>query len=459
MIRPAVPNTGIAVKGYPRSNTVASRNRNLSQEKAELASLIEIVVNDMIDQKCDVYTKKHTAHFREELIQLKQSLTKVIERIDSHTSEMEHRLESVEQQVKEARALAVNIRNGIKDEDHARMDAIELKLQSLAIDKSSKQEGESRDLRRYVKDFVKRIKIDLSNLEQEVNRVDGRVVHLNNTTNQRFLEHVDLLEAVEETVQKHDQYIHLNKLSSNGSKDVHSADHLLENMSIRLNTLGNALNMTGRQGQTNKLSERELFSPLHGTSTGRIGEDSLLYEESHLRADSISATPVPINDNQSINNTIGRVSTSQDDLHITGRGHSNINMSTMSTIEGRSVCQRLDAVESTLRSFKNLRSRVSNSENMAESYSKMFDELRALKSHVKHLGESTALACKHLTSGLTDIQEASIDTSQWAQQLTEYIDDFVNKVAPEHKQLCPKIKYTKYDSQHVKRYMDEEIDI
>ena len=454
MIRPPIPNAGIAVKGYPRSNTVASRNRNLSQEKAELASLIEIVVNDMVDQKCDVYTKKYTAHFKEELLHLKQGLAKVVEKVNSHTSDMERRVESIEQQVKEARALAVNIRNGIKDEDHARMDAIELKLQSLAIDRSSTQEDESRDLRRYIKDFVKRIKADISSLEEEVNRVDGRVIHLNNTTNQRFLQHVDLLEALEETIQRHDKYVNLNK--SSGSGDIQSADHVLENMSARLNTLGNALNAVGRQGQISKL-EGGLFSPLQGTSTGsiRLGEDSILYDESHLRMESVSATPAPMKSIQSIDSTQGRVSTSQD-LYVTRRASSD-NTSIISATDGKSVHERLGAVERTLRGFKSLRSQILSSQKSAESYSRMFDELTALKSHVKHLGESTALACKHMTSGLNDIQEASIDVSQWAHLTSEYIDDFVNKVAPQHKQLCPKIKYTKYDSQHIKRYLEEEM--
>lgn len=135
----SIPNTGIALKGYPRSNTVASRNKNLSQEKAELASLIEMVVDDMIDQKCDVYTKKHTLDFREELSHLKQALVNLVQRIDTHASDMDHRLVRLEKQIQEARDLAVNVRNGIKDEEHARMDTIELKLQSLAIDRSTKQ--------------------------------------------------------------------------------------------------------------------------------------------------------------------------------------------------------------------------------------------------------------------------------------------------------------------------------
>ena len=433
-----MPNTGVAVKRHPQPNAVASRNPNFSQDKAELASLIETVVNDMIEQKCNVYTKKYIAQFSEDIVNLKRGLVKLVQKVDMHNVNMDQRLVSIEQQIEEARALAVNVRNGINDEDRARMDTIELKLQSLAMDKSNTQEDESRDLRRYVKDFVKRIKLDISNLEKEIERVDGRVVHLNNTTNQRFLEHVDLLEVLEDTVQRHDQFVNLSRISANTS--IQDADHILQNMSTRLNTLGNTLSTAGGQAQTDKFQEG-LLSPLQGTSTGnlRLGEQSLIYDDTLPRGESIAVTPTSMNTRHSANGMARLTSTS----------HNVFAAGAISAADGRSLCERLDTVEKTLRSLKHLRSQVSNCQNTAESYSKVFDELTALKTHVSHLGESTALACKHLTSGLTDIQETSMDTTQWAQLISEYIDEFVNKVAPQHKQLCPKIKYTKYDSQHV----------
>lgn len=84
------------------------------------------------------------------------------------------------------------------------------------------------------------------------------------------------------------------------------------------------------------------------------------------------------------------------------------------------------------------------SSKSSHSISKLSDELRALESHVEHLGESTAIACKHLTSGMNDVQECSMDISDWAQKLSYYVDELINRVDPTNKSLCPKIKFVKF---------------
>ena len=239
----------------------------------------------------------------------------------------------------------------------------------------------------------------------------------------------------------------MSKVSVGRAGDAQSADYMLQNMSARLNTIGLSLNGTTGCGEGHASSKHQgiSFSPLQGVSRGDIGigEESLLYDGTQFIEGSGSphsaTTPASLaNRTQTTAGIVGGISSNKSQFI------NNTNM--ISTDNGKGTNGRLDAIEKTLRSFKHLRSHMSNGQRTSELYSKLYDEMIALKAHVKHLGESTALACKHLTSGLTDIQEASIDTSQWAQLTSEYIDEIVNKVAPQHKQLCPKIKYTKYDS-------------
>ena len=65
-----------------------------------------------------------------------------------------------------------------------------------------------------------------------------------------------------------------------------------------------------------------------------------------------------------------------------------------------------------------------------------------MKIHVKQLGESTAVACKHLTRGMNDVQECAIDIADWAARVQTYINQELT--SPDSKRLCPEIQYTKF---------------
>ena len=82
MLKPPIPNAGLAVSGYPRANTVA-RNLGLG-EKEEMAHLIEIIVEDMVDKKCEMYTKKHGLPKEERIQALELKIESLHARIDEH---------------------------------------------------------------------------------------------------------------------------------------------------------------------------------------------------------------------------------------------------------------------------------------------------------------------------------------------------------------------------------------
>ena len=102
-----------------------------------------------------------------------------------------------------------------------------------------------------------------------------------------------------------------------------------------------------------------------------------------------------------------------------------------------------DKIEKKLRGMKHLEELPKKMSASLRAISSLADDLKTLKSHVVHLGESTAIACKHLTQGMNDVQECSVDIADWAAKVQTYINE--EFVGPESKRLCPEIQYTKFN--------------
>jgi hypothetical protein len=85
---------------------------------------------------------------------------------------------------------------------------------------------------------------------------------------------------------------------------------------------------------------------------------------------------------------------------------------------------------------------------------KLKESVSTLKQHVKQLGDSTTLACRHLTTGLSEVQEATVNIFDWADQLQRQLEVFTSLI--EHSQstssgfqqlsraYIPKIKVSKF---------------
>ena len=137
-----------------------------------------------------------------------------------------------------------------------------------------------------MKDFVKRIKSQCKDVENEVKRVDDSVIRAKSRTNERFVEQVDAIEALEESIQRQQdqqQQIVLNlsrmkERQQQQSPYKKSADYLLDDMKVRMSNLGESLNSGGLYlNTTNNMmnnmndssrgsSNTTAFSPLQGTS-------------------------------------------------------------------------------------------------------------------------------------------------------------------------------------------------
>lgn len=88
-----------------------------------------------------------------------------------------------------------------------------------------------------------------------------------------------------------------------------------------------------------------------------------------------------------------------------------------------SLTDRLNHFEKQLNDIQS--SRLHNSRGTNNS--KLHEECLSLKSNMKHLGESTALACRHLTSGLSEIQESTVNIFDWADKLQTFLKSFVER--------------------------------
>ena len=76
------------------------------------------------------------------------------------------------------------------------------------------------------------------------------------------------------------------------------------------------------------------------------------------------------------------------------------------------------------------------------------DELTSLKLHVKHLGDSTALAFRHLTTGLSDLQDATVNVFDWVDRVQLYLDATLStREGTQYDKIsasCPKIRSSKF---------------
>ena len=77
--------------------------------------------------------------------------------------------------------------------------------------------------------------------------------------------------------------------------------------------------------------------------------------------------------------------------------------------------ERLDRIEKKLRDLSSELKRQSSSSTARGVHS-------SLKTHVQQLGESTALACRHLTTGLSEVQEATVNMYDWAEKMQTHIE-------------------------------------
>ena len=131
-------------------------------------------------------------------------------------------------------------------------------------------------MKKYLKDFAKRLRADMKEMGNELKRVDDCVVRVNKGTNARFVEHVDAIEAIEESLFKQQQY--LTSISAGkgiNNNSTRSADFLLDEMKLRIQNLGSSLPRSSGA----HAGGFSLLSPLHGSSRGQMGESSFLHED------------------------------------------------------------------------------------------------------------------------------------------------------------------------------------
>ena len=83
-------------------------------------------------------------------------------------------------------------------------------------------------------------------------------------------------------------------------------------------------------------------------------------------------------------------------------------------------------------------------------------KITALKSHVKQLGESTTLACRHLTNGMNDLQQVSVNMYDWSDKLEEYIFHMAKKLAESGGSgggpIAPAVPKLRFHAQSTKDY-------
>jgi ubiquitin len=119
-----------------------------------------------------------------------------------------------------------------------------------------------------------------------------------------------------------------------------------------------------------------------------------------------------------------------------------------------------DIVNRVERLEKKIQDVLSRDSHVSSSCSKLKDSVLSLKQHVKQLGDSTTLACRHLTTGLSEVQEATVSIFSWADQLQRQLELLSSQLEcnslgyanlgghpTQISQFCvPKIKISKFSS-------------
>lgn len=77
---------------------------------------------------------------------------------------------------------------------------------------------------------------------------------------------------------------------------------------------------------------------------------------------------------------------------------------------------------------KKIQGLLSRNSQVSSSSSELKDSVLSLKQHVKQLGDSTTLACRHLTTGLSEVQEATVSIFDWADQLQRHLELFSSQL-------------------------------
>jgi hypothetical protein len=86
------------------------------------------------------------------------------------------------------------------------------------------------------------------------------------------------------------------------------------------------------------------------------------------------------------------------------------------------LSERIARIEGRLQELAN------RSEEGSSSSANLKSSINALKMHVKQLGDSTTLACRHLTTGLSEVQEATVNIFDWSAQLQHQLELFAEAV-------------------------------
>jgi len=81
----------------------------------------------------------------------------------------------------------------------------------------------------------------------------------------------------------------------------------------------------------------------------------------------------------------------------------------------------LDRIEMIEIKLNNLKSHQENYNKNSVIDQNLNDELHRMKIHLKTLGDSTTLAIRHLTSGMTELQQGNSNFLDWSDKVYEYM--------------------------------------
>ena len=194
-----------------------SKKVKIANDKKEIASLIQTIVEDIVESKCELYFSKKDKMF----LEFKAELDALSNRVQEQDVSTRKRIGHLEDEISNTRAQFYQ--SGMGNDYTGRLDSIEVQLSTLAMERSK----DTQESTRRIKQSLKQVESNVEELENEIKRIEDSFGHMSRSLHEKLYVQSESIEVLESSL----------KGMCRKKPEFKSTDFMLDEMTERMTIL------------------------------------------------------------------------------------------------------------------------------------------------------------------------------------------------------------------------------